>query len=190
MNKVTVSILRPGEEPVFAGRLTGKRVFLRSLEELPPIAEPTIVILDFRGIDLATSSFLSEAVLPLRDHLRLRRPPAYVVVANLNERVSEEFGELLNRSGDAVLTCTTSSQGSISNAQLIGTLEPKLLETFDLIRRKGETSAVELHSESNDSEGIGPTAWNNRLAALTSKSLIMEIPQGRTKKYRPVLEIA
>jgi hypothetical protein len=190
MNKVIVPVLRPGEEPVLAGRLTGKRVFLRSLEELPPITEPTIVILDFHGVDLATSSFLSEAVLPLRDHLRLRRPPAYVVVANLAERVSEEFGELLNRSGDAILTCTASSQENVFNAQLVGNLEPKLQETFDLIRRKGETSAVELHSESNEADGIGPTAWNNRLAALTSKSLIIEIPQGRTKKYRPVLEIA
>ena len=39
-------------------------------------------------------------------------------------------------------------------------------------------------------ERVGATAWNNRLASLAAKSLVVEILQGRTKKYRPVLEVA
>jgi hypothetical protein len=30
---------------------------------------------------------------------------------------------------------------------------------------------------------------DNRLASLAAKSLVVEILQGRTKKYRPVLEV-
>jgi hypothetical protein len=190
MKYVKLPVSKPDEDPILAGRLTGKRTFLRLLEEMPPIHEPTIVILDFRNVDLATSSFLSEAVLPIRDHLILRQPPGYVVVANLVENVAEELDELLRRSGDAILSCAASQQGKLTKAHLIGKLEPKLLETFNMISNKGEASAVELHSKSKGSNGIGPTAWNNRLAALASKSLLVEIPHGRTKKYRPVVEIA
>jgi len=189
MKNIAIPLLSPGDEPILAGRLSGKRAFLKALEAIPPLTEPTLVILDFAGVELATSSYLSEAVVPLRDHLRLRRPPAYVVLANLSDKVTEELDELVNRSGDAFLACKTSPSGTISDAHLVGKLEPKLRETFDLIRKKRETTAVELHAESSDSD-VGATAWNNRLNALTNKSLVMEIPQGRTKKYRTVLEIA
>jgi hypothetical protein len=147
------------------------------------------LFLDFVGVELATSSFLSEAVLPLRDHLRTRRPPAYVIVANLAEKVAEELDELLNRSGNAILTCDIAANGDITRVHLAGRLDEKLLETFNLIRQKGSASAVELHAESRKSDGIGPTAWNNRLSILTSKSLVLEIARGRTKKFQPVLEM-
>jgi hypothetical protein len=173
-----------------AGRLSGKRTFLRVLEEIPSFTAPTLLILNFHGVELATSSFLSEAVLPLRDHLRFRRPPAYVVAANLKEKVAEELDELLVRSGDAMLACDASANGDIGNVRLTGKLEEKLLDTFNLVRERGAATAVELHAESRESDRIGPTAWNNRLSVLTSKSLVMEIAQGRTKKYQPVLEMA
>ncbi len=188
MKKIAITLLSPGDEPILAGRLSGRRAFIKALEAIPSIDEPTLVILDFKGVDLATSSYLSEAVLPLREHLRLRRPPAYVVLANLSDNVIEEIDGLLSRSGDALLACKVSPGGTISDAQLLGKLDQKLRETFDLICKKRETTAVELHIESSDS-GVGATAWNNRLNALTNKSLVMEIPQGRTKKYRTVLEI-
>jgi hypothetical protein len=182
-------MLRPGAEPVLAGRLAGKRAFLSALEQLPEMAEPTLVLLDFRDVALATSSYLSEAVLTLRDHLRLRRHPGYVVSVNLSDNVREEIEEMLRRSGDALITCATETNGLIRDVQLCGKLDIKLQETLALVSRKGETTAVELHAESRHVDAVGPTAWNNRLTALAAKSLIVEILQGRTKKYRPVLEM-
>jgi hypothetical protein len=190
MKILQITVRKPHKEPILAGRLDGKRTFLRALEELPPLSDPALAVLDFAGAELATSSFLSELVLPLREHLRLRRPPAYLVVANLSEKVREELDELLNRLGDALLTCEFSNRGKISSVKLVGKLDQKLLETLELVRQKGETSAVELYAGSTDSDDIGPTGWNNRLAALASKSLIVEVPQGRTKKYRAILETA
>jgi hypothetical protein len=176
-------------EPILAGRLSGKRAFLQTLEQLPEISAPTLVLLDFDRIELATSSFLSEAIFPLRDHLRLRRFPGYVVVANLCENVREEIEELVRRVGDAVLTCALDRDGNISDVQLCGRLDQKLQETLDLVNSKGVTTAVELHAASH-SDSVGVTAWNNRLTVLSAKSLVVEEQQGRTKKYRPVLEIA
>lgn len=190
MNKITVPMVRPGDEPVLAGRLSGKRAFLAALEKLPEMAEPTLVLLDFAGVDLATSSFLSEVVLPLRDHLRLRGQPGYVVAANLKDEVCEEIEEMLRRSGDALLTCTTTAAGQIGDVQLCGTLDDKLHETLSLVSRKGETTAARLHEEYRAADPVGATAWNNRLASLAAKRLVVEILRGRTKKYRPVLGVA
>jgi hypothetical protein len=190
MKIIMLPMLRPGEEPILAGRLTGKRAFVAALEQFPVIAEPALVLLDFRGVGLATSSYLSEVLLPLRDHLRLRRYPGYAIVANLSDKVREEIEEMLRRSGDALLTCSTDAAGHISDVELCGKLEDKLQETLSLVSRKRETTAAQLHEESRAVDAVGATAWNNRLASLAAKSLVVEVLQGRTKKYRPVLEIA
>ncbi len=174
MKTVTLPMLRPGVDPILAGRLSGKRAFVATLEQFPELAEPALVVLDFTGVDLATSSYLSEVLVPLRDHLRLRRQPGYAVAANLSEKVREEIEEQLRRSGDAFLTCT----------------DEKLQETLLLVSRKRETTAAQLYEESRTIDMVGATAWNNRLASLAAKSLVVEILQGRTKKYRPVLEVA
>jgi len=180
----------PTEEPVLAGRLSGKRAFLAALGKLPEMIEPTLVVLDFAGVDIATSSYLSELVLPLRDHLRMRRQFGYVVVANVADGVHEEIEEMLCRSGDAVLICNMTAAGDISDVRLCGNLEHTLRETLRLVSAKGETTAAQLHDESRIADPVGATAWNNRLASLAAKRLLVEILRGRNKKYRPVLEVA
>lgn len=190
MKTIFIPMLRAGLEPILAGRLSGQRAFVAALEQFPELAEPALVLLDFDGVDLATSSYLSEVLVPLRDHLRLRRQPGYVVVANLSGKVREEIEEMLRRSGEAFLTCATDAAGQIGEVQLCGKLDDKLQETLRLVSRKRETTAAQLHEESRAVDLVGATAWNNRLAALAAKSLVVEILQGRTKKYRPVLEIA
>jgi hypothetical protein len=189
MRFVKLAMLSPGDEPVLAGKLNGKRAFARFVHMLAEFTAPPVVVLDFAGVDLATSSFLNEAVLRFRDHLHLSAPAGYLAVANLSEKVAEELDDLLQRAGDALLAARVSDGDSISETRLLGKLEPKLQETFDLVVRKGETTAVELHN-GGEADGIGPTAWNNRLNALAAKSLLIEIPAGRAKRYRPVLETA
>ncbi len=190
MSLVTLPMLRHEMGPVLAGRLEGQRAFVRNLEALPSTTKPLLVALDFGGVELATSSFLSEAVVRFRDHLRMGRTPAYLIVANLSEKVAEELQYFLARASDAVLSCDLSPSGETSNEALIGALDQKLGETFELVKGKKETSAGELHSESVDQQKIGPTAWNNRLSTLAAKSLLFEVPLGRAKKYRPLLETA
>jgi hypothetical protein len=190
MKTITIPMLRPGVGPLLAGRLSGKRAFVAALEKFPELAEPALVLLDFNGVDLATSSYLSEVLVPLRDHLRLRRQPGYAVAANLSDKVREEIEEMLRRSGDAFLTCAADASGQITDVQLCGKLDDKLQETLRLVSRKRETTAAQLHEESRAIDTVGATAWNNRLASLAAKSLVVEILQGRTKKYRPVLEVA
>lgn len=190
MNTITIPMLRPDSQPILAGRLDGKRALARNLESLPHITTPTVVVLDFKGVELATSSFLDEAVIRCRDHLRLGRSPAYLMVANLNDKVEEELSDLLARSSDALVSCTISGNGLIDDKKLLGSLEPKLNETLELVKRKGGATAVQLHDDADETEKkIGPTAWNNRLSSLAAKSLVVEVVQpGRAKKYRPIME--
>lgn len=176
------------EGPVLAGKLDGKRAFMRQLEKVAALTEPALVFLDFAGIELATSSFLSEAVVHFRDHLRLGNTPSYLAVANLNPSVSEELEDLLKRSADALIACRLSEDGRVDSRQLLGRLEPKLQETFERVEQRGEATAVELYNDSTSTDQIGPTAWNNRLNLLSAKSLLMETSLGRTKKFRPLLE--
>ncbi|MCC8978894.1 hypothetical protein [Bradyrhizobium acaciae] len=190
MNVISLPMIRPGIDPILAGRLSGKRAFVTALEQFPELTEPAIVLLDFAGVDLATSSYLNEVLMPLRDHLRMRRHPGYAVAANLNEKVREEIEEMLGRSGDAFLTCVTDASGNIADVQLCGRLDEKLLETLKLVSAKRETTAAQLHEETRNVDAVGATAWNNRLSSLAAKSLVVEILQGRTKRYRPVLEVA
>jgi hypothetical protein len=190
MKIVTLPILDPDEPPVLSGRVDGKRKLIRSLEALPASAAASqLVALDFRGVELATASYLSEAVLQLRDHLRLGRSSLYLIVANLAPAVEEELEDLLQRADDAILGCDLSSSSKVSNVRLLGRLDDKLESTFRLVVQKGETTASELHADSAENSSIGPTAWNNRLTTLASKSLVIETASGRLKKYRPVLEV-
>jgi hypothetical protein len=104
MKQIIISMFRPEIGPILAGKLDGKRMFLRNLEALPSIHEPTLVIADFQGIELATSSFLNEAIIRLRDHLRLGRSAAYVVVGKKAEKFYEELGERMGR-GEVAVFC-------------------------------------------------------------------------------------
>ena len=80
--------------------------------------------------------------------------------------------------------------GTILEPKLIGDLDPKQQLTFDLVRERGETDAVELMREhgAKEQEPVGSTAWNNRLSSLVALGLVIEeISSGRTKRYRPLL---
>jgi hypothetical protein len=186
MRIVMIPMRQPDQEPILAGRVSGKRAAVRVLEHLSGTSEATLIALDFSGVELATASFLDEAVLRLRDHLRLSRSPTYLLVANLSGTVAEELDDLLVRAGDALLCGRLADDHLVTDVRLLGNLESKLKETFELVSKKGETSATELHAESN--EEVQPTAWNNRLNALVAKSLLMEIPLGRAKKFRTIVE--
>lgn len=185
-----VSILEVAAGPVLSGALRGQQLFVKLLAVIT--SEPTApeaVFLDFSGIEAATASFLRESVLAFRDMVRGRRSNIYLVVANANETVREDLAELVKSRGGVLLICELDHDGSVSGARVIGDLDPKQQLTFDLVKKRGETDAAELMREHGAGESVGPTAWNNRLAALVGLGLVIEdISAGRTKRYRPLLQ--
>ncbi len=171
---------------VLAGAVNGRTTLNRLLEQTTSEPdEPELVFLDFSDVEVATASFLRESVLAFREIVRSHRPKLYPVIANANETVKDELLYLLQSRGDCFMACSLSEDESTTEASPIGKLDPKQRITFDLICKHRETSAVELMRLYGESEKLThTTAWNNRLATLASLGLIIELSQGRTKRYR------
>jgi hypothetical protein len=187
IRRILISELTPG--PVLSGALRGQELLAKLLPEAaaePPSPQP--LFLDFNGIDSATASFLRESVLTFRDMVRGRRSTIYPVIANASELVQEDLKELVRSRGGVILTCRLADDDSVSEPGMIGDLDPKQQLTFDLVRERGQTDAMELMREHGANELVGATAWNNRLSSLAALGLLIEeISTGRTKRYRPLL---
>jgi len=187
VNIVKIDVSRAGGGNILAGAGVGRRTCALLLEEAGIAREPTICLLDFRGVDFASASFLREAVLRLRDAARAQASPLYPVVANASEAVREELDDLLRRGGEAIAVCRIDDNRSPRAPEILGELEPKQKHAFDLLRAVGEADIATLQSLDRSEEQVGHTAWNNRLAALAAKGIVIESQHGRTKRYRPVL---
>lgn len=180
-----------GSGPVLAGANNGKVAFgsiVRSIDKEPPT--PTPLFLDFKDVEVATASFLRESIFALKLYLRSVRSNIYPVVANSNEAVYEELLLVANARGDAIICCDLSAADKPSEIGLIGQLDPKQQETFDLVNELKIADAIGLMEKYDAEEDKkSPTKWNNRLAGLASRGLILEFSRGRAKYYRPVLEV-
>lgn len=172
---------------ILSGAIRGQEVLAKLIKAIanePPSPEP--LFLDFRNVDVATASFLRESVITFRQLIRNRRSMLYPVIANANSDVCEELAELARARGETVMTCRLSASGEAVRAVLIGDLDPKQKLTFNAVIERGETDAGELKNSFDHTENIGATAWNNRLASLVALGLIMEVHQGRAKRYKPL----
>lgn len=173
---------------VCAGAGKGREVMIGLLSATPRSSNTQQpIFLDFGGVEIATASFLREAVLGYRNILREQGSPFYAVVANANDAIQEELEELAHSKGEVLLACTLDASGTVAASKTLGRLEPKQQMVFDLIHERGESDASELHRDFGEAEGIKQTAWNNRLSALAASGLLVEVNRGRSKRYRPIL---
>ena len=174
------------DNEILAGAVAGRQILgllLERIDREPTAPEP--VYLDFQGVEVATASFLRESIVEFRDIVRRRWTNYYPVVANANDSVTEELSVLVAQR-DVLMLCTLDVKGRPRSPRLLGDLEPKQRIAFDLVQERGETDAGELMRSSQDTENVGQTAWNNRLSALSRLGLLMEMSNGRAKRYRPL----
>jgi hypothetical protein len=184
-----LNMAQMGGDEVLSGATTGRMVFadlLRATASEPLVATP--VLLNFEWVRVATSSFLRESVLAFRDAIRSRRSNFYPVIANVNSEVREELEDLLSRRGGVLMSCIARND-EVVEAVPIGELDPKQRLTFDLVQQRRETDAGELMRDFATTDTVkSPTAWNNRLASLAMLGLVVEVSQGRSKRYKPIFE--
>ncbi len=177
-----------GAQTALGGAVEGRRHLAVLMAAVGPDPnEPEPLFADFAGIEFATASYLRETLVTLHRMLRARRSNFYLVVANAAASVLDDLAVLTDAGGLAFLSCTLDQAGNASGIAVIGRLDPKQQTTFDEVRRRGETDARELLKASAGQEEVGPTAFNNRLAALVNLGLIAETAKGKSKRYRPVL---
>lgn len=176
-----------GEAAVLSGAGPGRQLLTRLIDATPATMTVMPVLLDFSGVQVATSSFLRESVIAFRDYARTSLSQVYPVVANAGPAVLEELNFFIRQRGDALWHCILNEDGTISGASILGDLDPAQRATFDLVVQMGRTSAPELAAQDG---AIGQTAWSNRLSWLSTKGLIAEHRLGKTKLFTPLLEIA
>lgn len=185
-------MVSPGIEPVLSGSVNGKTAFatmVKAIDKEP--TTPVPLYLDFATVSVATASYLRESVFALKAYLRNIGSKFYPVAANANESVYDELLTIANARNDAIISCSLSIQDAVSNISLIGHLDPKQQMTFELVNELKNADAGRLMQQYGEQERVtGTTAWNNRLAGLAARGLILEFTRGRSKYYRPVLEVS
>jgi hypothetical protein len=183
-----ISLCEVAKTDVLAGSANGAAVLSQLVAKVNRLTGPTVVALDFDGISVATGSFLRESVLGFRDYCRRSQQNLYPVLANLSQEVAEELFYLLQTKREAVIACTMKPNGRMLNAKVLGTLEEKQRLTLDAVLTLEEADAGMLAERFGASEKIGATGWNNRLASLVAEGILMEVRNGRAKRYRPIVE--
>jgi hypothetical protein len=177
-----------GHKTILAGAIPGRNLLSNLIKAVAPPPEPSAIFLNFKGVRSATASFLREVVLGFRDYCLNSRLALYPVVANANQEIIEELEIVLEVQNDAVVICKLSENDVATSVKVIGRLEEKQEITLNAVFKIGEVDATAL-SRTSDDNGVGSTAWNNRLAALAGRGLVIEEKKGRGKFYRPVLEM-
>lgn len=183
-----VSISQVGKSEVLAGAINGQKMLSKLLELTQKESQsPELIFLDFSGVNVATASFLREAVLAYRDTVRRRRSNLYPIVANANQVIEDELKILVIAEGDALMLCLLDKNDQPRAPRILGQLDPKQRLTFDLVQKDTETNASALMRAHREKERVNQNAWNNRLASLANLGLVIELSEGRSKKYRPLL---
>ena len=177
----------PTGSTTLAGSAMGRQMLAALIEKTKPVEQPTVAFLDFSGVDIATGSYLREAVMGFRDFCRNAASTIYPVVANASSAIEEELGVYLRGRNDAIWACILDPKGRAADPRILGELDTAQMNTIQLIGKHHPISAPELAKLRADDK-IGPTAWNNRLATLAAKGLLKEVRHGKTKLFSPVME--
>lgn len=180
-----VNVAELAGSSILSGAPSGRQLYAKLVASLPtePVS-PEPFFLDFQGVHVATASFLRESVLAFRTFVRGRKSNFYPAVANAASDVIDELVELVQPRGDVLMACTVDENGDILRCRHVGRLDPMQQITFDLVNTNGETTATKLMGLDNSQ--VKATAWNNRLASLSSLGLVCEQSHGRAKTYKPI----
>ena len=176
-----------GRERVLAGSENGLRMLGIIIGQGVPRPDVGPCFVDLAQIDVVTASFFRDCILGYRNHARTTVPHLYPVIANASAKVLEEMTGYLEDRGDAVWICRLDRQGTVSQPEVLGKLDVIQQQTLDVVRKLGRADAPSLAATDRS---IGVTAWNNRLAALAARRLLIEQRSGKTKFYSPVLEVS
>ena len=180
-------LINPAGSATLAGSAMGRQMLAQMIEKTRPMAGPTIALLDFTDVDIATGSFLREAVMGFRDFCRNAGVMIYPLKDNANTTIEEELATYLRGRNDAIWACSLGPEGQATDPHILGELDAGQMSTIQLIGQHHPISAPELAKLRPDDK-IGTTAWNNRLATLSAKGMLKEVRHGKTKLFSPVME--
>lgn len=186
-----LKILDISENVILSGAVQGKAAFASLVAKAgSDPADPSALFLDFDGIELATASYMREAVSNLKSYFRATKSKHYPVLANISSEIEEEVFVLMEARKDAIVVCDLDHLGAPKNARTVGNLDPKQAVTYDIVNQLHEADAGTLMEKFGEAESTkSTTAWNNRLSGLAQRGLLKEYSRGRAKYYRTLIEV-
>jgi len=181
--KLPVSKYSPTTE--LAGAIAGSAWFLKAREEIDAV-DSGFCVVDFDGIRLATVSWLREGLIALQKYTVAMRPQIVLAVTHLEPVVREELEVALQATSNVMLSVEDAVNDDIRAVSVLGRLDPALDETLQVVRDKAEFDASFV---SENLKSVGLSAANNRLAALEARGLLKSERRGRSRFYRPLVEL-
>jgi len=184
MNPLIVLALRglTEEFPSLTGVSRARQLLAKLILWTAQASPKGTLILDFDAVGDASASFLRESILAFRDYVRAYQPELFPVLANISGAVREEFDTLLRDRGEAMPGCRFDAEtGTVSEAEVLGALEPGLSQTLDMIRARGQLTLTDLRESSDETK---PTTWSNRIASLIRQGFVVPIPEPNKRVYR------
>lgn len=183
-NKTIVNLFLTAGSSVLSGAALGV-VVQRRVAGMLEAVQSGLCVLDFEGVQCATASFLREAVFGMREILRRDKRPVQVLVANADVSVVEEIVLVARATGSSVVHARYSEAQGLVEPVVLGDLDDAQRETLTLLLAAGEATASSLAQSRPD---IRTTAWNNRLASLVARGIVIESKRDRHKVFRPIVE--
>ena len=164
-----------------------------------------MVLIDFDGIEHSNTSYIRNgpfwffacgrlhasggvaAKADFIDPWRVQPLPVIPAVANLCPEVREAIDEVFFVRGAPCLEVVEFNDTGIQKAKLLGSLEPKLMQSLIQFCSFGkDATAAQLHAQFSADHNVGVTAWNNRLSELHELLLVTRQKQGKFWHYQPV----
>lgn len=166
------------------GRPLGRKHFPMLCAAISESPEGGLVLLDFRGVDIVTGSWINEALIPLIGWMADGRNDLYPILMNLKSDWIDDL-QLVSEWNHC---CFLAGEGSTPprSAVLAGALDPGQRQTFDAVIASSGITGAELERQHAETK-VKATAWNNRLKDLFQKRLLQREKRGREQVYRSVV---
>ena len=183
---MAISLATAMETTQLQGETLGKRHYARTCELLSEKESGEVFLLDFKGINVVTGSWINAMLVPLYRRVAEPEIDLFPILCNTSEEWLDDLSLIAKWTHQCYLVSSNCSV-PVRNACLIGSLDPAQRTTLDAVMEIGEVTGAELERQRPDEE-IRATAWNNRLKDLHEKRLLRRTRQGRAQVYSSIVE--
>lgn len=169
-----------------SGRVLGRKHFAKVCDRFAHVPLGSVVCLDFGEVEFVTGSWLNAMVVPLWRSVAETNTNLFPM---LRSGKSGWFDEL-RLVADWNHQCYFVGNGRRMpplRALLVGNLDPAQRTCLEVVTAAREVTGAGLERD-HPQEGIGATAWNNRLKDLFEKRLIRREKRGREQVYSSVVQ--
>lgn len=167
------------------GRILGRKHFGQVCNLFAGVPVGSLVYLDFDDVQLVTGSWLNAMIVPLWRSVAETSTNLFPVLCNADARWLDELRLVAEWNHQCYLV-GNGRRKPPRRALLVGRLDPGQSMCLRAVTEAEEVTGAALERERPE-EGIGATAWNNRLRDLFQKRLIQREKRGREQVYFPVV---